>query len=660
MFSSERCRHDVFFVENVTDVDDKIILRAHMARVEAVLAAVRIEPLSLRSSAAILQARTAVSVVPAAQTARVETLISLLAADAGKSSRDTKISSLAETCATLAAEVAALVGLDKCTGELAPLASAWDVAAGVASLARRFEAEFLLDMDSLGVMRPDALTRVSEYIQPIVEYIATIVRKGLAYESCGSVYFDVAAFTALPDRRYGKLLTLGSDEAGLAAEGEGSLGGGGMKRCARDFVLWKASKPAEPAWGSPWGPGRPGWHIECSAMASDLLGGAVDINGGGCDLAFPHHENQVAQSEAYWDKPTWVNFFVHTGHLHIEGLKMSKSLKNFVTIRAALGVYSARQLRILFLLQHWAEPMELTPLADGRFSQCEAAVAAERTFAEFFHSAASLQRSPVGDGAAAWGARDGELASALDSARAETHAALCDSVDTPRAMRALLSLVRSANTCAAPPQPAGAILRLSVARFVSHTLGCFGLATDVMGFGTAETGADATASSAALVDALVVFRDSIRALAKSSAPPAAILAACDALRDATLPPLGVHVDDRPTGGALWKRVDPEEAKREAERDEAARLAKEAAKVAARQEAERRAREKEAALAVPPHLLFRSPPYASQFSSWDDAGMPTLDSKGEELSKGSLKKLTKALEAHKLVHTPRKDAPDNVE
>ena len=156
-------------------------------------------------------------------------------------------------------------------------------------------------------------------------------------------------------------------------DGEGALAADASdKRCSSDFVLWKRSKEGEPSWASPWGSGRPGWHIECSVMCSDILGGAVDINCGGVDLAFPHHENQLAQSEAYWGTQQWVNFFLHTGaraaprvrlrcgstrpgrlaltsvplgHLHIEGLKMSKSLKNFVTIRAALKKYSARQLR---------------------------------------------------------------------------------------------------------------------------------------------------------------------------------------------------------------------------------------------------------------------------------------------------------------------------
>ena len=126
------------------------------------------------------------------------------------------------------------------------------------------------------------------------------------------------------------------------------------KRSASDFALWKTSKPGEPHWPSPWGEGRPGWHIECSVMASAVLGPGMDVHSGGEDLAFPHHDNEIAQSEAYHNCRQWVNYFLHTGHLHIEGLKMSKSLKNFITIDEALLRYTARQLRFAFLSTNWS------------------------------------------------------------------------------------------------------------------------------------------------------------------------------------------------------------------------------------------------------------------------------------------------------------------
>ena len=136
----------------------------------------------------------------------------------------------------------------------------------------------------------------------------------MAYESRGSVYFDVTAFSSHPQHCYGKLHKTALEDVARAMDGEGALAADASeKRCSSDFVLWKRSKEGEPSWASPWGSGRPGWHIECSVMCSDILGGAVDINCGGVDLAFPHHENQLAQSEAYWGTQQWVNFFLHTG-----------------------------------------------------------------------------------------------------------------------------------------------------------------------------------------------------------------------------------------------------------------------------------------------------------------------------------------------------------
>ena len=130
------------------------------------------------------------------------------------------------------------------------------------------------------------------------------------------------------------------------------------KRQAMDFALWKNSKPGEPAWDSPWGRGRPGWHIECSVMATEVLGEKLDIHAGGFDLRFPHHDNEIAQSEAYFESDSWVNYFLHAGHLTISGCKMSKSLKNFTTIQDALKQHSARQIRLMFLLHSWRGTMD--------------------------------------------------------------------------------------------------------------------------------------------------------------------------------------------------------------------------------------------------------------------------------------------------------------
>ena len=196
--------------------------------------------------------------------------------------------------------------------------------------AARYEAEFLEDMALLGVRAPSVLTRVSEYMPEVVAYIQEIERQGFAYLAQGSVYFDTGAFRS-GGHVYGKLAPWSVDAAGLSGEPRED-----GKRHASDFALWKARKPGEPGWDSPWGAGRPGWHIECSAMASDLVGAKLDIHTGGEDLKFPHHDNELAQAEARFHGcrcHQWVNYFLHSGHLGIDGLKMSKSLKNFVSIR---------------------------------------------------------------------------------------------------------------------------------------------------------------------------------------------------------------------------------------------------------------------------------------------------------------------------------------
>lgn len=236
-------------------------------------------------------------------------------------------------------------------------------------LTKKFENRFMEDVRALNCLDPDSVTRVTEYGQQIVDFVAKVEKNGFAYKtSDGSVYFDIDAFEKA-NNSYARLEPWNRNDQELQADGEGALTKkSSEKRSDADFALWKSSKPGEPSWPSPWGEGRPGWHIECSAMASDKLGSQIDIHSGGIDLAFPHHDNELAQSEAYWceqnrqSQHQWVNYFMHMGHLSIQGSKMSKSLKNFTTIREALsrGDWTSRSLRIVFLLGGWREGIEIT------------------------------------------------------------------------------------------------------------------------------------------------------------------------------------------------------------------------------------------------------------------------------------------------------------
>lgn len=207
-------------------------------------------------------------------------------------------------------------------------------------------------MDGLNVRRADVYPRVSEEIDEIIDMIDELIDKEAAYEAGGSVYFRVAK--AL---EYGKLNNRTLEEAMEGAIVEGRQEPDLLKERPEDFALWKAQKPGEPAWESPWGPGRPGWHIECSAMARRYLGEQVDIHGGGMDLKFPHHENEVAQSETANDVYPFARVWMHNGLLRMDGeAKMSKSLGNVVTVRDALNEHSADAIRLWIFQSHYRNP----------------------------------------------------------------------------------------------------------------------------------------------------------------------------------------------------------------------------------------------------------------------------------------------------------------
>ncbi len=225
-------------------------------------------------------------------------------------------------------------------------------------VANKYIQAFHEDMQRLGVARADVEPKATEHVSEMVELVRGLVEKGHAYPMNGDVYFRVASFA-----EYGKLSKRNLEDLKAGARVEIDE----RKTDPLDFALWKASKPGEPAWDSPWGPGRPGWHIECSAMSFKHLGETFDIHGGGKDLIFPHHENEIAQSEAYSGKK-FVNYWLHNGFVNINQEKMSKSLGNFFTIRDILDQYDAEIVRLFLLSTHYRSPIDFSDanLKDAR------------------------------------------------------------------------------------------------------------------------------------------------------------------------------------------------------------------------------------------------------------------------------------------------------
>jgi cysteinyl-tRNA synthetase len=214
----------------------------------------------------------------------------------------------------------------------------------IQELVDRYIAEFLEDMDALNIQRAHTYPRATQEIPKMLDIIKSLVDQGYAYAVEGNVYFRVTEFTD-----YGKLSHRTLD--GMLAGARVEIAPG--KDHPMDFVLWKAAKPDEPSWDSPWGRGRPGWHIECSAMSLRYLGSKVDIHGGGLDLIFPHHENEIAQTEAYTGQVPFVAFWLHNGLLRLDEAKMSKSLGNLVTVRDAIARSSGDALRLYLLSSHY-------------------------------------------------------------------------------------------------------------------------------------------------------------------------------------------------------------------------------------------------------------------------------------------------------------------
>ncbi|TBU05182.1 cysteine--tRNA ligase [Hamiltosporidium magnivora] len=296
-------------------------------------------------------------------------------------------------------------------------------------ITKKYETEFFEAMDNLNVQRPTFTTRVTNYVEKIVTFIEKLMEKGFAYESEGSVYFDLVKYRE--NFKHPNFV----NESAINEETE-QLENIYKKKNKIDFVLWKKSKEGEPVYNSPWGEGRPGWHIECSAMASDLFKDGLDIHSGGCDLAFPHHENEIAQSQAFLNSNLWCPYFLHSGHLSIDGLKMSKSLKNFITVEESLKNFTPRQLRILFLNTNWWAPMTYKLESMEYSKKIEAKLMNFISISDSF-----IKNSEIEDNFKNVTDQDSMILEILENTKISIHEAFCDSINTFKVLTAILNLI---------------------------------------------------------------------------------------------------------------------------------------------------------------------------------------------------------------------------
>jgi cysteinyl-tRNA synthetase len=306
-------------------------------------------------------------------------------------------------------------------------------------LASRFEQAYHEDTAALGLLPPDLEPRVSDNLDEIRALIARLIDKGAAYASDGDVYFSVQAF---PD--YGKLSHRKQSDLEYGASGRLDDEELRRKRHPADFALWKSSKPGEPAWESPWGPGRPGWHIECSAMSMRCLGESFEIHGGGLDLVFPHHENEIAQSEAATGKPL-ARLWLHHGFIEVNTEKMSKSLGNFLTARDCFSLVEPEALRYLVLTVNYRAPLSLdwTRDAEGRATSCPQLEEAERRVEYLYRTRERLAAIPE-----ARAVDGGEVDEALTDLPTRLAAALDDDLNTPIALAVTAEFLKQVNELA--------------------------------------------------------------------------------------------------------------------------------------------------------------------------------------------------------------------
>lgn len=407
---------------------------------------------------------------------------------------------------------------DKIINTAAAEGVSWDV------VANRYIASYFEVMDKLNVRRADFYPRVSGHIEDIIAMVGALIEKGNAYVVDGDVYYSVDSFAD-----YGKLSgrSLDDMQAGARVDIDD------RKRHPMDFALWKSAKPDEPAWDSPWGLGRPGWHIECSAMSVKYLGKSFDFHGGGSDLIFPHHENEIAQSEAYTECEPFVKYWLHNGFITVNQEKMSKSLNNFFLVKDILEHFSGETVRFFILSTHYRSPLDFS---DERLVESNRGLERLRTAIENLQYVTKLPAAPPDEDSAL-------LTSAASQAIDDFQAAMDDDFNTALAVSVLFGLGKEIN--------------IYYSKVAASSKGChheavqaaqeaFYLIADILGILTGEREGKQN-GSLELVDQLMEIIINIRQQARRNKD----WSTADTIRD-QLGTIGVVLEDS-AQGVRWRR-----------------------------------------------------------------------------------------------------------
>jgi cysteinyl-tRNA synthetase len=385
----------------------------------------------------------------------------------------------------------------------------------VPELASRFIEAYYEDADALGVGRPTFSPLATGFIPEIISLVEKLVENGNAYVVEGDVYFEVQTFP-----EYGKLVRQSLDDLLSGARVDVDP----RKRHPLDFALWKARKEGEPSWTSPWGEGRPGWHIECSAMSMKLLGDTIDIHAGGSDLVFPHHENEIAQAEAASGKP-FVRYWIHNGYILLDQEKMSKSLGNFLTAREARKRFSPGAIRLFMLGAHYRSPISFS---DESLKQAESGIGRIK------NSVSDLLSAPVTDKAPE--NREGEIF--LVDSVSRFNSSLDDDFNTAGAIGTLFEVIRTINLAVAHGQAVTPVFLNNAMYFLEHCDKVLGI------IGLENLKNESSEPGDAGIDEMVTAREEARNNRD--------FASADAIRD-ELAARGIAIEDTPQG-ARWKRV----------------------------------------------------------------------------------------------------------